>query len=108
MELEKFLVNEKITASFQTNKSPQHYIKRLKQQKLTLVKIYTFMFRVLISDFSVSLRVSWQIPLFEFCKFRDTVSLKRSASAPKSQISRADKLEPNLNHDSLTIMYSSP
>ena len=56
MELEKFLANEKITASCQTNISPQHYIKRYKQQKRTQVKIYTFMFRVLSSDFSVSLR----------------------------------------------------
>ena len=33
IELEKLLVNEKITASCQTNMSPSHHIKRYKQHK---------------------------------------------------------------------------
>jgi len=33
MELEKFLVNDKITASCQTNVCPKHYIRYYKQQK---------------------------------------------------------------------------
>lgn len=36
IELEKLLVNEKITASCQTNMSPNHHIKRYKQHKWTL------------------------------------------------------------------------
>ena len=42
--------------------------------------------------------------MFEVGKFRDTSPLKRSATAPKGQISRADTIEPNLNHNSLTIV----
>ena len=38
MELKKLLVNDKITASCQTNMSLKHYIKGCKQQKRTLKK----------------------------------------------------------------------
>ena len=36
MELEKSLVNDKITALRQTNMSPKRHMKRYKQQKWTL------------------------------------------------------------------------
>ena len=36
MELEKSLVNDKITALCQTNMSPKRHMKRYKQQKWTL------------------------------------------------------------------------
>ena len=40
MELEKSLVNDDIRATCKTNLSPKHYIKRYKQQELTLKNCY--------------------------------------------------------------------
>ena len=38
----KLLVNDKITALYQTNMTPKHYIKRCKQQKWKTVKLTSF------------------------------------------------------------------
>ena len=68
------------------------------------------LFLVLSSDFSVSLRgfvadpVVWILINFMI----RPASLKRSASAPQGQISLVGTIESNMNHNSLTIMYSSP